>query len=236
MKKVLKNKIINIADSDKFDNKFLFSVLNYENSQKDIKIIFMSDLLEERKNLEMLEKSKTKPATFSNVYSPKDELEIFENLFNQAIEKKQKIHIVWITLKEEIKILEKYYFELWFFNEEINCFDIDYSKVLVSASVKIENLMWRWSDYKRMWKKIFFNPPIREAGEVKAMFKWINRWSIAAIYFKNEENLLTEEIIDFFQKQILEENILPINLAKVLNYNLVSFWIKGNEFDIIIQY
>jgi hypothetical protein len=57
-------------------------------------IIYLSDLLEERKNLEMLEKAKTKPASYSNVYSPKDELEIFEEIFNSAIEKKQKIHIV----------------------------------------------------------------------------------------------------------------------------------------------
>jgi len=54
----------------------------------------MSDLLESKKNLEMLEKAKTKPASYSNVYSPEDELDIFKDLFNQAIEKKQKIHIV----------------------------------------------------------------------------------------------------------------------------------------------
>jgi len=189
MKKVLKNKIINIEWTDKFDSKFLFSVLFLNHPQpllckegsKNIKIINISDLLEDKKNLEMLEKSKVKPASYSNVYSPKDELEIFKNIFNQAIEKKQKVHIVWITLKEEVEILEEYYTELWFFNEDINCFDVDFSKVLVSASVKIENLMWRWSDYKRMWSKIFFNPPIRESWEVKAMFKWINRWSIAGI-------------------------------------------------------
>jgi hypothetical protein len=46
-----------------------------------VKTIFLADLLEEKKNLEMLEKSKTKPATYSNVYSPKDELKIFTKLF-----------------------------------------------------------------------------------------------------------------------------------------------------------
>jgi hypothetical protein len=55
--------------------------------------------------------------------------------------------------------------------EDINCFRVDFSRVLISASVKIENLMWRGSDYKRMGEKIYFIPPIREAGEVKAMFK-----------------------------------------------------------------
>jgi hypothetical protein len=35
MKKILKNKIINIENTDKFDNKFNFSVLNYENKQEN---------------------------------------------------------------------------------------------------------------------------------------------------------------------------------------------------------
>ena len=232
MKKVLKNKIINISETNKFDNKFTFSVLNYENKQENIEIIYLSDLLEKRKNLEMLEKAKSKPASYSNVYSPEDELEIFKEIFDDAIKNNKKIHIIWITLKEEIEILEKYYYDLWFFNEEINCFDIDYSKVLVSASVKIENLMWRGSDYKRMWKEIFFNPPIRESGQVKAMFKWINRWSIAWIYF----NKIDKIIKDFFQKQIVEENILAINLAKILKFNLEDFWIKWEEYEMIIEF
>ncbi len=232
MKKILKNKIINIDNTDKFDNKFNFRVLNYSDNQENIEIIYLSDLLEKKKNLEMFEKAKTKPASYWNVYSPEDELEIFKNIFDNAIKNNKKTHIVWITLKEEVEILEKYYFELWFFKEEINCFEIDYSKVLVSASVKIENLMWRWSDYKRMWKEIFFNPPIRESGQVKAMFKWINRWSIAWIQF----NKLDNKIVDFFQKQILEENILSITLGKVLKFNLSDFWIKWENFEMIIEF
>lgn len=231
MKQILKNKIINIEKTDKFDNKFNFYVLNIDKKQDDIEIIYMSDLLEKKKNLEMLEKSKTKYASYSNVYSPEDELDIFKDLFVQAIEKKQKIHIVWITLKEETDILEEYYRELWFFNDEMNCFDVDFSKVLVSVSVKIENLMWRWSDYRRMWKSIFFNPPIRESGQVKAMFKWINRGVIAWISINKEVDFKI-----FFKNQILEENILPITLAKVLNYNLLDFWIKWKEFDMIIEF
>jgi len=241
MKKILKNKIINIEKTDKFDNKFSFDILDFDNNQENtpwkksswgIEIVFMSDLLDKKKNLEMLEKAKTKSASYSNVYSPEDELEIFKNIFDNAIKNNKKVHIIWVTLKEEIEILEKYYFELWFFNEEINCFDIDYSKVLVSVSVKIENLMWRGSDYKRMWKEIFFNPPIRESGQVKAMFKWINRWSIAGIKFDK----LDEKIINFFTKQIIEENILAINLAKVLKFNLLDFWIKWDESEMIIEF
>jgi len=227
MKQILKNKIINIEKTDKFDNKFNFSVLNFSNIQDNIEIIYLSDLLEEKKNLEMLEKAQTKFASYSNVYSPEDELEIFKNLFNQAIEKKQKIHIIWITLKDETDILEEYYRKLWFFNDEMNCFDVDFSKVLVTVSVKIENLMWRWSDYRRMWKEIFFNPPVRESGQVKAMFKWINRWVISWISGVDK---------NFFKNQILEENILPITLWKILNYNLSDFGIKWEEGDMEIEF
>jgi hypothetical protein len=42
----------------------------------------------------MLEKAEKKPASYSNVYSPEDELVIFKKLFNSALEKKQKVHIV----------------------------------------------------------------------------------------------------------------------------------------------
>lgn len=244
MKKILKNKIVNILGSDKFDNKFSFYVLNYNNNQKNLNIIYLSDLLEEKKNLEMLEKSKIKPASYSNVYSPEDELKIFKEIFEKAIKNNEKIHIIWITLKEEIEILEKYYFDLWFFNEDINCFNVDFSKVLVSVSVKIENLMWRGSDYKKMWKKIFFNPPIRESCQVKALFKWINRWVVAWIklnssiipFNKGDEQIVSSENIEFFKKQILEENIIAINLAKVLYFNLIDFWLNWKEEEMIIEY
>ena len=231
MKQILKNKIINIENTDKFDNKFNFSILNYENNQKWIEIIYISDLLEEKKNLEMLEKSQTKFASYSNVYSPEDELEIFKNIFENSINNKKRVHIIWVTLKEEIDILENYYRELWFFNDEMNCFDADFSKVLISVSVKIENLMWRWSDYKRMWKEIFFNPPIRESWQVKAMFKWINRWVVLWIKLNKKINFK-----DFFKNQIIEENILPITLAKVLNYNLEDFWIEWEMFNLELEF
>ncbi len=233
MKKIWKNSITNIENTDVFDSTFLFDVLNWEKQNQDIEIVFLSDLLGEKKNLEMLEKSKTKPASYSNVYSPKDELENFTQLFDDAIENNKKIHIVWITLKEEIEMLEKYYLELWFFNEDINCYDVDFSKALISASVKIENIMWRWSDYKRMWKEIFFNPPIRESWQVKAMFKWINRWVIAGLYL---EGGITQELKTFMSRQVVEENILPITLGKTLKYNLEQVWINGKIDEMKINY
>ena len=238
MKQIFKDKIINIDDNIS-DKKFLIKKLDWEKnmiSSDDIEIIFLSDLLEERKNLEMLEKSKIKPATYSNVYSPKDEFEIFEELFNSAIKNTKKTHIVWVTLDEEIKLLEDYYTKLGFFSEDINAFKVDFSKVLVSVSVKIENLIWRGSDYKAMGNKIFFNPPIRESGQVKAMFKWVNRWVTAWIYSPHLTSPEGEEYRKFLNKEIIEEHILAINLAKVLNYNLSDFWIKAGESDFIISY
>lgn len=233
MKQIFKNKIINI-DSNIEDRKFLIKKLIpiIPLWWEDFEVIFLDDLLEERKNLEMLEKSKEKPATWSNVYSPKDELDIFNRLFNNAIKNQKKIHIIWATLWSEIEILEKYYRELWFFSEEINAFKVDFSKVLVSISVKIENLMYRGSDYKRLWKSIFFNPPIRESKEVKNMFKWINRWVIAWIYTK----IFDFKRQDFLQEQIIAEHILPITMAKVLNYNLKDLWFKWEETFFVINY
>jgi len=242
MKQIFKDKIINI-DWNITDNKFLIKKLDYEKNISSsplqrgdwggsFEVIFLADLLEKRKNLEMLEKSKTKPATWGNVYSPKDELEIFEELFEWAIKNNKKIHIVWITLWKEIEILEEYYKKLWFFSEEINAFKVDFSEVLVSVSVKIENLMWRGSDYKRMWKEIFFNPPIRESWEVKNMFKWINRWVTAWIFIDE----FKEEKQEFLNNEIIAEHILPITMAKVLNYNLADFWFKWEESDFVVKY
>ena len=234
MKQIFKNKIINI-NSNIYDNKFLIKKMNWEKNvilNSDIKIVFLSDLLEKKKNFEMLEKSKIKPAIWGNVYSPKDELEIFEKLFNDAIKDNKKIHIVWITLDEEIKMLEKYYTKLWFFSEDINSFKVNFSIPLITVSVKIENLMWRGSDYKAMWKAIFFNPPIRESGQVKAMFKWINRGVTAWIYIEN----FNEDVKYFLNEQLKEEHILPITLSKTLNYNMSDIWFKNSDTDFILDY
>ncbi len=92
--------------------------------------------------------------------------------------------------------------------------------------------MRKWSDYKAQKDKIFFIPPIRESGQVKAMFKWINRWVIAWINLWE----LTEEKRDFLSKCITEEKILPITLAKVLKCNFEDIWIIWDKNEIIIEY
>lgn len=230
MKQIFENKIINI-DNNKFDNKFLFEYLD-DLKIENVEIFYMSELLKKYKNEELYKNLNWKFAMYSEVYSPKDELKIFEELFNYAIENNKKIHIVWITLKEEIEILENYYKKEGFLREDVNCFIPDFSKTLVSVSVNIENLIWRWSDYKANKKSIFFIPPIRESGQNKAMFKWINKWIISSIYIKNfwkiEKN--------FLEKVIKEEKILPLTLAKVLNYNLCEIWFSGKEKELVISY
>lgn len=233
MKQIFKDKIIDI-DENFFDNKFQFEIYDFSSwiNSNETKIIFMEDLLKDKKNETILEKVKVHPAMWSEVFSPASELEIFTKIFEEAIETKKRTHIIWITLKEEVEMLEKYYEELWFFDESINCFKVDYKVPFISASVKLNNLMWRWSDYKRLGKNIFFIPPIREAWQVKAMYKWINRWSIAWLYI---ENLWNEEKL-FLENQIKEEHILPLTLAKVLNYNYEDLWINLEKVKFEVNY
>jgi hypothetical protein len=233
MKKVSPDKIINIENTDTFDNKFLFDYLECDYASiRDVEVIYLSDLLEFKRNEEVFDKVEKKPAMYSNVYSPEDELAIFTELFNDAINNNKKIHIVWITLDAEVKMLEEYYTQLGFMREDINCFDPDFKIPLVTASVKIENIMWKWSDYKAQGEKIYFNPPVRESWEVKAMFKWINRWVTAGIYISKK----TPEIESFLSEQVKTEKILPIAISKLLKYNLESIWFTGRDEELVIEY
>ena len=232
MKKIFKNKILNIKWTDTFDNMFLFEYLENIQSSGNTEIIYLKDVLEKKKNIEVLEKTNQKPAMYSEVYSPKDEFEIFTRLFDDAIEKGKKIHIVWVTLWEEIKMLEAYYEELGFIREDINAFDVDFSVPLVTVSCHIENLMWRGSDYKAQGEKIFFCPPIRESGQNKAIFKWITRWVIAGIHLWD----FTPEKQEFIWNCIRGEKILPLHMGKVLKYNLEDVWLVGEEKGLKIAY
>jgi len=232
MKKVLNDKIINIENTPIFDNKFLFSYLESDYIWENIKIFYMSELLKNKENKELLNNLNWKFAMYSEVYSPKDELEIFQNLFDYAINSNKKIHIIWITLKEELDILEDYYIKSGFLREDVNCFVPDFKNTLITVWVNIENLIWRWSDYKANREKIFFIPPVRESGQNKAMFKWINRWSIAWIYIKNYNDFN----INFLSECIKNEHILPLTFANVFKYNLIDIWFNGKEKDLIISY
>ncbi len=232
MKKIFKDKILNIENTDLYDQTFLFEYVEDISSSSERQIIFLSDLLESRKNEEVLQKVSEKPAMYSEVYSPKDELEIFSELFEQALKEKKKIHIIWITLWEEIKMLEAYYESLGFMREDINAFDIDFSVPLVTVSCKIENLMWKGSDYKAQRSNIFFNPPIRETGHNKALFKWITRGVIAGIELWEFTN--TKQ--DFIADCVRDEKILPLFMGKILKYNLEDAGLVGNIKELKIIY
>ncbi|MDR3150777.1 MAG: hypothetical protein LBU14_04170 [Candidatus Peribacteria bacterium] len=77
-----------------FDNKFLFEVLNTDYKTEDVEVFYMSELLKKRENTELLNNLNVRWAMYSEVYSPKDELEIFQKLFEYAIKNNKKIHIV----------------------------------------------------------------------------------------------------------------------------------------------
>lgn len=232
MKKIYKDKILNIENTDKFDNTFLFEYFWDLKVSEWIEVIYLRDLLEKYRNTEIEKRVSEKPAMWSEVYSPKDELQIFTELFDNALKNKQKIHIIWVTLWEEIQILEEYYQELWFMREDINAFDIDFSIPLLTVSCHIENLMWRGSDYKRMREALFFNPPIRESWQNKAIFKWITRWVIAGIELWE----FTPEKQEFIADCIRGEKILPIHMGKVLKYNLEDIGFEGSIEELKVQY
>jgi len=94
MKKIYRDKILNISDTDIFDNTFVFEYFSEKKISSEVKVIYLRDILEKKKNSEILEKVKYKPAMWSEVYSPKDELEIFTGLFENALKNNTKIHIV----------------------------------------------------------------------------------------------------------------------------------------------
>lgn len=76
MKKIYKDKILNIPDTPLFDRIFCFDVLEIAQN-KDREVVYLRDLLEAKKNEAILPRLAEKPAMYSEVYSPKDELEIF---------------------------------------------------------------------------------------------------------------------------------------------------------------
>jgi len=217
--------------TDTFDNIFLFEYLE-DISSWERKIIYMRDLLQKCKNDEILQKVKLKPAMYSEVYSPKDELNIFSDIFEHALASWEKVHIVWVTLWEEIKMLEEYYEQLWFMREDINAFDVDFSVPLVTVSCHIENLIWKWSDYKAQREGIFFCPPVRESGQNKALFKGITRWVIAGIELWE----FTPEKQEFIGDCIRWEKILPLYMWKVLKYNLEDAGLEGSMMELQVKH
>jgi hypothetical protein len=93
--------------------------------------------------------------------------------------------------------------------------------------------MWKGSDYKAWREKIFFNPPVRESWEVKAMFKWINRGVTAGVYCGSSIGI--EQKI-FLQNCLQEEKILSLTLARVLGINEIQSGLTGKNSELILEY
>jgi len=72
----------------------LFEYLASDYYCENIEVFYISDLLKEKENTELLNNLNGKFSMYSEVYSPKDELEIFQNLFDYAINNNKKIHII----------------------------------------------------------------------------------------------------------------------------------------------
>ncbi len=98
MKRVTPHAITNISDTPQFDRVFCFEYLTQPHPPAEVGHYDMTELLSAYKNTDILEKVSQKPAMWSEVYSPKDELKIFEDLYETALKTKQKIHISGITL------------------------------------------------------------------------------------------------------------------------------------------
>lgn len=93
MKNIGRDSITNMPETDIFDS--IFNISYFQDISSSCReIIHMAELLEKKKNIEILERLKEKPAMYSEVYSPNDELEIFAGLFEDAIKNNKKIHII----------------------------------------------------------------------------------------------------------------------------------------------
>lgn len=46
---------------------------------------------------------------YNEVYSPKGELKVFNEIFDDSLKTGRKVHIVGISLREEVEILKDYY-------------------------------------------------------------------------------------------------------------------------------
>jgi|GEM_PF-558716 len=232
MKYIHANSIVNIPGTDTFDQIFRLPVSGIDTSQEKVKVYFLGEFLKNRKNADLASHLTEKPSMYAHMYCEHEEWEIFLALCEDALQTGTKIHIVGITLQKEIDFLEQYYEKLGYMRDDINAFRVDFRKVLISASVHVENLMWKGSDYKRMGEKIFFLPPIRSAGETKAMFKGINRGVTAHIHIPK----FSEDVRIFLEDCVKNEHILPLTLGKVLHYHISHMGISANTKEIDILY
>lgn len=224
MKQILEKSIININENI-FDNKFLFTIPSEANFDKEID---MWELLLPTKNENLNYKKDYK--LWSEVFSPKDELRIFEEIVENTLKNWKKVHISNISLAEEIEIIKNLYTDLWYFNKELNCFEVDFTNSPITIWVNINNLIYSFKDYKSLREKILFVPPPREPRHIKAINAWINSKVISTISlnWKNEE-------FDSLKELILEEKINLLQLWNCIYYNYSKIWFSIKQKEIVIE-
>lgn len=210
---------------DKLENVFKFFVPT--NLHSDFEFDLAKELIKfENKNLPYLKDSKL----WSEVYSPKKELEIFTVTLEESLLKNKKIHFSNISLWEEIELVKKIYFDLGYFNKELNRFEIDFINSPVTIWVNINNIIYSFKDYKSKKEKIFFIPPPREPRHQKAVKSWINAGIISTI---NINNLVTEK--EFLIEIISEEKTSLTNLANNIFYNFEKIGFNFNTEEIVLR-
>ncbi len=224
MKKVTRTSIINI-DKELFDNKFLFSVpteLSFD------WWVDLSVLLAQRRNEKLDFKKDYK--LWSEVYSPKDELEIFKIVFDDAVSKGKKIHVTWISLDEEVNIVKSLYNDLGYFDNELNRYEVDFQNAPITIWVNIKNIIYSFKDYKSLKEKILIIPPPREPRHQKAMITGINSQVISTISLTWDD-----EEYDMLKYLIKEEKTNLSKLANNLCFNFGSRWFVFEEKELILD-
>ncbi len=223
MKQVTQNSIINI-DSEISDKRFLFKVPKQASSEKEVD---MAKLLSSEKNDQLDYKKDYK--LWSEVYSPKDELRIFTEVFEDVLKNKKKIHISNISLAEEIDMVKDLYLELGYFNPELNRFEIDFAESPITIGVSMNNVIYSFKDYKQMREKILFVPPPREPRHQKAIRSAMNSWVISTISLNGDQSDIAH-----MESVIREEKTSLVRLASMIYYNFLKRWFSAVDDEIII--
>lgn len=223
MKKVLEKSIINL-DDNYFDNIFVLKIQLDKEFANEFDI---SKLILPHKNESLNYKKDYK--LWSQVYSPKDELKIFNELIEYNLKKNIKIHISNISLSEEIDIIKKLYIELWYFDKELNCFIVDWENVPVTIWVNINNVIYSFKDYKSKKEKILLIPPPREPRHQKVIKSSINSWLISVIDINGKED------VENIKQIIKEEKASLTRLASCFYYNYIKIGFRCESDELIIN-
>ena len=169
---------------------------------------------------------------WNQVYSPKDELKIFEGIVEKTLKENKKIHIENISLIEEVQIIRKLYLDLGYFNESLNRFEIDFKNAPITIWANISNLIYSFKDYNKFKTSIFFIPPPREPKHQKALKNALNSWVISTIKIEDKNQ---EKSLEFLKELINEEKINLLKLWRSLYFNYENIWYRLDKSEIIIE-